>query len=302
MSLNSATRTLGALAALLGTLPVDVAIVACALIRRPARPHASRAPRRRTVLITGGKMTKALTLARAFHLAGHRVVLVESPKYRFSGHRFSKAVDRFHCIPESTSPHYADALLDVVKREEVDVFVPVSSPASSVHDADAGELLAGFCEVVHGNSRTVRTVDDKARFSEISRSYGVRVPDSRRITDPQQIAEFDFPAGREYILKRIAYNPVGRMDLRKLSRETPEWNVEFAVSGHHRGRPVDSAAVCGGAGVLHTWNVALRTPAGLRVLRVIGLPGQLPDGHQTRDLFVGRGIRRATRRHGPVLV
>ena len=230
MSLNSATRTLGALAALLGTLPVDVAIVACALIRRPARPHASRAPRRRTVLITGGKMTKALTLARAFHLAGHRVVLVESPKYRFSGHRFSKAVDRFHCIPESTSPHYADALLDVVKREEVDVFVPVSSPASSVHDADAGELLAGFCEVVHGNSRTVCTVDDKARFSEISRSYGVRVPDSRRITDPQQIAEFDFPAGREYILKRIAYNPVGRMDLRKLSRETPEWNVEFARS------------------------------------------------------------------------
>ena len=58
----------------------------------------------RTVLISGGKMTKALQLARSFHSAGHRVVLVESAKYRFTGHRFSRAVDAFHCVPEPTAP------------------------------------------------------------------------------------------------------------------------------------------------------------------------------------------------------
>ena len=60
--------------------------VARAPDHRPGEP--------RTVLVSGGKMTKALQLARSFHRAGHRVVLVESRKYRFTGHRFSRAVDR----------------------------------------------------------------------------------------------------------------------------------------------------------------------------------------------------------------
>ncbi|MCZ4553082.1 ATP-grasp enzyme [Gordonia rubripertincta] len=230
MTAASSGKTIGALVGLLATLPVDLAVTVIAAVRRVSPPVVDQTSRRRTVLITGGKMTKALSLARAFHLAGHRVILAESTKYRFTGHRFSKAVDRFVCLPEPTSPHYADALLDVVKREEVDVFVPVSSPASSVYEADAGEMLGDFCDVVHGNLRTVRMVDDKDQFSEFARSVGVRVPDSRRITDPVQISEFDFPPGREYILKRIAYNPVGRMDLTKLSRATPERNLQFAAN------------------------------------------------------------------------
>lgn len=230
MTATSSIKTVAALAGLLATLPVDLAVTASALVRRVPPPVVDATDRRRTVLVTGGKMTKSLSIARAFHLAGHQVILAESAKYRFTGHRFSRAVDKFHCIPEPTSPHYADALLDVVKREEVDVFVPVASPAASVHDADAGEFLGDFCDVVHGNSRTVRMVDDKDRFSEFARSAGVRVPDSRRITGPEQIAEFDFPPDREYILKRIAYNPVGRMDLTKLSDATPERNLQFAAS------------------------------------------------------------------------
>ena len=42
----------------------------CATARQAAAPG--------TILISGGKMTKALQLARSFHRAGHRVVLVES--------------------------------------------------------------------------------------------------------------------------------------------------------------------------------------------------------------------------------
>ena len=49
-------------------------------------------------------MTKALQLARSFHRAGHRVVLVESAKYRLTGHRFSRAVDRFYTVPEAAGP------------------------------------------------------------------------------------------------------------------------------------------------------------------------------------------------------
>src|SRR5690349_4839465 len=110
---SGAGRTLLAIAGLLATLPVDALVVGVALltVRRGPRVH-HRAPR--TILITGAKMTKALQLARSFHLGGHRVILVESAKYRFTGHRLSRAVDRFYVVPEPSSPGYAEALRDIV--------------------------------------------------------------------------------------------------------------------------------------------------------------------------------------------
>jgi hypothetical protein len=104
----------------------------------------------------------------------------------------------------------------------------VSSPAASVPDAQAGALLAPHCDVVHGDALLVATLDDKFEFSRLAAAVGVRVPDCHRITDPRQIEEFGFPEGRSYILKRVAYNPVGRMDLTRLSRDTPVRNAERA--------------------------------------------------------------------------
>ncbi|MCW2553043.1 MAG: hypothetical protein JWR78_2824 [Mycobacterium sp.] len=224
-------RTLAALAALRLTLPVDLALVAGAILRRTRDPLAHRGiAARRTILISGGKMTKALQLARSFHSAGHRVVLVESAKYRYTGHRFSRAVDAFHCVPEPTAPGYAAALRDIALLERADVFVPVSSPAASVHDARAREMLDDVCEVLHVDAHTVELLDDKEKFSWIAAALGLRVPDFRRITDAQQVIDFDIPDGRSYILKRIAYNPVGRMDLTRLSSATPQRNAAFARS------------------------------------------------------------------------
>ena len=69
------------------------------------------------------------------------MILVESAKYRLTGHRFSRAVDAFYCVPEPTAPGYGEALLEIVRYENVDVFVPVSSPAASVPDARARYML-----------------------------------------------------------------------------------------------------------------------------------------------------------------
>ncbi len=232
---GDAGRTLAALAGLTVTLPVDLLVVALFLAigraRRSTHPAAAPpASSRRTVLITGGKMTKALQLARSFHSAGHRVVLAESAKYRFTGHRFSRAVDAFCCIPDSTAPGYGDALLDVVVRQGVNVFVPVSSPAASVADARARRRLDGRCEVVHADADVVARLDDKAEFSKAAAALGLRVPDWRRITDPRQVEDFDFPEGRSYLLKRIAYNPVGRLDIPLLSGRTRQRNAGVARS------------------------------------------------------------------------
>ncbi|KIQ19903.1 ATP-grasp enzyme [Rhodococcus sp. Leaf7] len=219
-------RSVTALAVLALTAPLDLIAVATTVGSRRTAPG-TPARERRTVLINGGKMTKSLQLARSFHGAGHRVVLVESAKYRYTAHRFSRAVDVFHTVPEASDVGYAEAVAEIARRENADVFVPVSSPASSVPDAEVGRLLAGVCDVIHVDSATVAMLDDKVQFSKTAESLGLRVPQSHLITDRRQLLDFDFPPGRRFILKRIAYNPVGRMDLTPLSRDTPDANAEF---------------------------------------------------------------------------
>ncbi len=226
-------RSVGALLALGCALPLNATLVTVALVRRrlngdpPAAP-ASRATARRTVLISGGKMTKALHLARGFARAGHRVVLAETAHYRCTGHRFSRAVDRFVTIPDHADPGYAAALVDIVRREGVDVYVPVCSPASAVADAQARAALSDWCEVLHPDPETLTRLDDKERFARAAEEIGLPVPDAHRITDRSQVRGFDFAAGRPpYILKSIAYDPIRRLDLTPLPRATDRETTTF---------------------------------------------------------------------------
>ena len=231
-TVQSTTGTVAALAGLLAALPVSLTFTVIAWLRSQAAPRpVEPAAVRRTVMISGGKMTKALALARAFHRAGHRTILVESAKYRMSGHRYSRAVDRFHPVPEPHSPDYVEALTRIARDEDVDVYVPVCSPASSYHDARAKPELSRHCEVLHFDLDTVRRLDDKFEFSRTAESLGLSVPESYRITDPQQVIDFDFGTReRRFILKSIPYDPVRRLDLTRLPCDTPAETAAFVRS------------------------------------------------------------------------
>jgi hypothetical protein len=222
---GQAAATVGTLALLSAVLPLNLALTALALLRGRLLASDGDAGRRsvaltpRTILISGGKMTKALHLARAFHRAGHRVILVESARYRLTGHRFSRAVARFHTIPPAGDPGYAQALIDIAVAEQVDVYVPVCSPASARDDALARDVLSEHCEVLHFDPETLTRLDDKEAFSRAATAAGLAMPDAHRITDPEQVLAFDFSAVDRhppYVLKSIAYDPVRRLDLTPL--------------------------------------------------------------------------------------
>ncbi len=233
-----AAKTLGALALLQLALPLNAALTGTVLLVDSLSPAPARGTpdRRRTVLISGAKMTKALQLARTFHRAGHRVVLVESAKYRLTGHRFSRCVDRFHVVPEAHDPGYGQALLDIVRREGVDVYVPVCSPAASYYDALAKPLLEPFCEVLHADADVIAALDDKYAFTELAASFGLPVPDARRVESAAQVESFDFAAGQPpYVLKSIAYDPVNRLDLTPLPRPSTAQTALFV-----RGKPISA--------------------------------------------------------------
>ncbi len=230
---RTVAKTVGTLALLQSALPFNLAFTGVALLRSRVRPPSrATAETPKTVLISGGKMTKALQLARSFHQAGHRVVLVESAKYRCTGHRFSNAVDAFHTVPTPDSSGYTAALVDIVRRERVDVYVPVCSPASSVADARAKAALEPYCEVVHGDLDVVEQVDDKAAFAAAADALGLPVPDTHRLEHPEQVGEFDLDVDdvTRYVLKSIAYDPVNRLDLTPLPCGTPARTAAFAAS------------------------------------------------------------------------
>ncbi|MEG4443669.1 ATP-grasp domain-containing protein [Microcoleus sp. AT9_B5] len=230
----TAVKTIATLILLLLVMPLNLALTAIALLRSIIiKPFQSRSTTAtpQTILISGGKMTKALQLARSFHQAGHRVILVETEKYWLTGHRYSWAVDRFYTVPNPQTDEYPQALLKIVQQEKVNVYVPVCSPVASYYDAEVKRVLSGHCTVMHVDVETVQRLDDKYEFATAAQALGLPVPKSYRITDPQQVIDFDFSdAQRQYIIKSIPYDSVRRLDLTKLPCKTPAETAAFVNS------------------------------------------------------------------------
>ena len=230
-------KNIATLTILLLALPFNALFVTLSLVLKPFtsnnknQQHA--AVEAKNILISGGKMTKALQLARSFHAAGHRVVLIETQKYWLSGHRFSNAVDRFYTtnIPEKNPQTYIQDLIDIIKKENIDVYIPVTSPVASYYDSLAKPVISEYCQVFHLDVEVTEMLDDKFAFSERARGLGLSVPKSFKITAPEQVLNFDFSGEtRKYILKSIPYDSVRRLDLTKLPCDTPEQTEAFVKS------------------------------------------------------------------------
>ena len=236
-------KNLGTVALLTAIMPVNLALVLTALgygvLRRvfqPRQPHVAPL-QRKSILISGGKMSKALQLARFFHRAGHRVVLIEGHSYWLTGHRFSRAVDKFYTVPNADADGYERALLAIIQKEHIDVYVPVCSPVSSLYDSRAMPVLSQHCEVIHVEPEKIMQLDDKYQFAAAAQAMGLAVPKSFLIEDPEQVVAFDFSQEtRPYILKSIHYDSVRRLDLTQLTSKTQAATTDFV-----RGLPISKS-------------------------------------------------------------
>jgi predicted ATP-grasp superfamily ATP-dependent carboligase len=226
--LSAFLKTVSTLLLLLIALPFNLLLVSLALVGKVLTIPFSKSistENGKKVLITGGKMTKALQLARLFNEAGHEVTLVETDKYWLSGHRFSFAVKNFYTVPapEKDTPGYCQGLLDIVKRENIDLVIPVSSPVASYYDSVAKTKLQDYCEVLHFDPEVTKMLDDKYSLCQKALELGLSAPKSFTITNPQQVLDFDFASdGNKYILKSIQYDSVTRLDLTQLPFENGE--------------------------------------------------------------------------------
>lgn len=149
---------------------------------RPGRRQTIRVSKK-TVLITLGRLPKALELTRGLKQAGCRVLIAEP----FAWHvcRLSNSVDACYRLPApATDPlGYRSALLEVIERERVDIVIPVSEEAPHVLDA---QPYAPSNVVFYSPSReTIAALHDKLRFARDARNAGFDVPQTLPAQDPE---------------------------------------------------------------------------------------------------------------------
>ena len=179
------------------------------------------APPTKTAIVTGGKMSKALFVARYLKKAGCRVVLIETHKYHMVASRFASCIDRFVTVPvpEQSPKEYLSALKSLAYEEDADLFVPVSSPVASVYDARVGGVLPPGCRTLSCGEVWTATLDDKVTFNELAKQAGLPAPDTRRMTSLEAITKFNDEllalgeGATRYVLKSIAYDSMRRLDL-----------------------------------------------------------------------------------------
>ncbi len=128
----------------------------------------------RTVLLTLGRLPKALDLARAFHGAGWRVVVAEPFRRHLVG--ASNTVARSHVVtaPAADREGYLRDLLRVVEEEAVELVVPVSEEV--VHVAALHGRLPAATRVFAMPQEAVLAAHDKGRFAAQSAAWGLSVP------------------------------------------------------------------------------------------------------------------------------
>ncbi len=128
----------------------------------------------KTVLLTLGRLPKALDLVRGFAQAGCRVVVAEPFRRHLAG--ASRHVSRSVQVPapRDGKAAYLEALLRVVDEERADLVVPVSE--ETMHVAHLHGRLPAGVGLFTMPADQVLALHDKGGFIEAARRFGVAVP------------------------------------------------------------------------------------------------------------------------------
>ena len=138
-----------------------------------------------TVLLTLGRLPKALEVARALQGAGCRVIVAEPFKRHLTG--ASRAVARSVVVtsPVQDREAYLREISDLAVAEGATLILPVSEEilhASLLH----GRLPSGV-RLAAMPHRTLLALHDKLSFAAVCRAAGVAAPETFALGDPRAV-------------------------------------------------------------------------------------------------------------------
>jgi carbamoyl-phosphate synthase large subunit len=155
-----------------------------------------------TVLVTASGAPGTAALLKGLRANGERTVrLVGTDMSERSVGRH--LCDAFHLVPSGSDPAFADAVLELVEREGVDVVLPQSSFDLEGLAADRGRFPV---PVLVSSPDTIRRSNDKAETYELLHRLGVPAPAFRRVRGGAAVAQ----AARElgYPERPVCFKPV----------------------------------------------------------------------------------------------
>ncbi|HEY0418368.1 MAG TPA: hypothetical protein VGC80_02510, partial [Acetobacteraceae bacterium] len=138
--------------------------------------------RMNTVLLTLGRLPKALDIARSFAAAGWRVVVAEPHRRHLAGTSRSVARSIRVTAPAEDPAAYLRDLARVVAEEGVSLVVPVSEEA--MHVAFLGPLLPDGVRLLAMPPDLVLRLHDKHGFALAAAEAGLAVPETFALDDP----------------------------------------------------------------------------------------------------------------------
>ncbi|KAH7029175.1 uncharacterized protein B0I36DRAFT_269510 [Microdochium trichocladiopsis] len=141
-------------------------------------------------------MAKGLTLARSFYLCGHRVVGADAENHGIpcSG-RFSRSLSRFYTLARPGSDAgqegYIRSLVEIIKAEDIDLWVSCSGVSSAAEDAEAKQIIEASatlgCRCIQFDVATTMELHEKDTFMRAAKRLGLPVPETHDVTSHEQV-------------------------------------------------------------------------------------------------------------------
>jgi predicted ATP-grasp superfamily ATP-dependent carboligase len=151
-----------------------------------------------TVLITLGRLPKALDLARSFSQLGYRVIVAEPFRWHLAG--VSNAVTRRYQItaPSVNRQRFLDELVAIIKKENVELVVPISEEI--MHVSFLRDYLPRGVRLYAMPPEILLALHNKATFVEKCQAYGVSAPETFLLTDARAAS---FANEHDHIVKPV---------------------------------------------------------------------------------------------------
>jgi carbamoyl-phosphate synthase large subunit len=133
-------------------------------------------------------------------------------------------VDRFYQVPPANDPHYIEVLLEIARRETVEIIIPQTTGEVAVLAHQKQEFHAEGIKVMVADSAAIDVANDKYELLKIFETLGLPHPDFGLADSEGKLSEFAFKLG--YPTKPVVIKPPvsnGMRGLRILKENA--WNV-----------------------------------------------------------------------------
>jgi len=139
-----------------------------------------------TVLITIGRLPKALDFARAFQARGWTVIVAEPFERHLTGASNTVARSLVTPAPSAGKAAYLEALLEIIARHGVDLVLPLSE--ETMHVAHLRDRVPPGVTVYAPPAADLLALHDKQSFAALAAAHGLTVPPTAALGSPEASA------------------------------------------------------------------------------------------------------------------